>query len=102
MTVDKGVAMVVSDKDNYIEKAENLLAQSAYRTIDRDPTNKPKAKLMLMLRRIKRETNINEGMYKSMYPTSCTHLSSMGYQESIKLVPPSGPLYLARVQLHMG
>ena len=29
-------------------------------------------------------------------------LSSLGYQKSIKLVPPSGPLSLARVQSHMG
>ena len=72
LTVDKGVAMVFLDNENYIEKAENLLAQPAYRTIDRDPTNKLKAKLMLMLRRIRRETNMDEGMYKTMYPTSCT------------------------------
>ena len=72
LTADKGVAMVVLDKDNYIEKAENLLAQPDYRTIDRNPTNKLKAKLILMLRRIKRETNMDEGMYKTMYPTSCT------------------------------
>ena len=47
--------MVVLDKDRYIEKVENLLVQPAYRTIDRDPTNKLKAQLILKLRRIKRE-----------------------------------------------
>ena len=72
LTVDKGVAMVILGKDNYIEKAENLLVQPAYRTIDRDPTNKLKAKLILMLRKIKGETNMDEGMYKTMYPTGCT------------------------------
>ena len=45
LTADKGVAMVVLDRKEYIEKAENLLGQPAYRTIDRDPTNKLKAKL---------------------------------------------------------
>ena len=88
LTADKGVAMVVLDKDKCIEKAENLLAQPAYRTIDRDPTNKLKAQLILKLRRIKRETNMDEGMYKTMYPTGCIPLSFMGYQKSIKLVPP--------------
>ena len=34
----------------------NLLAQPAYRTIDRDPTNKCKAKHITILRRIKRES----------------------------------------------
>ena len=29
LTVDKSVAMVVLDRENYIEKAENLLAQPA-------------------------------------------------------------------------
>ena len=63
--------MVVLDKEKYIEEGKNLLAQPAYRTIDRDPTNKLKAQLILKLRRIKRETNMDEGMYKTMYPTSC-------------------------------
>ena len=39
LTTDKIVAMVVLDKDKYIEKAENLLLQPAYRSIDRDTTN---------------------------------------------------------------
>ena len=87
-TADKGVAMVILDRENYIQKAENLLAQPAYRSIDRDPTNKLKAKLILMLRRIKRKINMDEGMYKTTSPSGCTSLSSMDYQKSIKLVPP--------------
>ena len=56
---------MVLDKDKYIEKAENLLAQPAYR----DPTNKLETQLILKLRRIRRQTNMDEGMYKTMYPT---------------------------------
>ena len=63
--------MVVTEKEDYIQKAEYLLAQLAYRTIDRDPTSKLKAKLITTLRRIKRDTNMDEGTYKTMYPTSC-------------------------------
>ena len=37
--------MVVLDKNKYIEKSQELLAQPAYRTIGRNPTNKLKAKL---------------------------------------------------------
>ena len=44
LTADKGVALVVMDREDYIQKAEELLAQLAYRTIDRDPTNKTKAR----------------------------------------------------------
>ena len=38
----QGVVMVVLDKKEYIEKPEALLAQLAYRTIDKDPTNRLK------------------------------------------------------------
>ena len=48
--------METMDRKDYIEKATNLLAQYAYRTINRDPTNKLKAKLLTLLRKIKRET----------------------------------------------
>ena len=41
--------MVVLDRKEYVEKAENLLAQPAYRTLDRDPTNKLKANLLQYL-----------------------------------------------------
>ena len=44
LTGNKGVAMVVMDREDYIQKAESLLVQPAYRTIDRDPTSKIKAK----------------------------------------------------------
>ena len=64
--------MVVMDKKDYIDKATNLLAQPAYRTISRDPTNKLKAKLVTLLRKIKRETGLEESIYKYMYPTGCT------------------------------
>ena len=71
LTVDKGVAMVVMDKEDYIQKAESVLTQPAYRTIDRDPTSKIKAKLITSLRKIKKNTNLDEGTYKTMYPTGC-------------------------------
>ena len=50
-TADKGVAMVVMDRQDYINKPNNLLAQVAYRPIPRDPTNKIKAKLITVLRK---------------------------------------------------
>ena len=72
LMADKGVAMVVMDRKEYQDKVESLLATSAYRTISKDPTNKLKAQLIQKLRRIKGETNMDEGMYRAMYPTSCT------------------------------
>ena len=38
LTADKEVVIVVLDKKEYLEKAGALLAQPAYRTIDKDPT----------------------------------------------------------------
>ena len=72
LTADKGVDLVVMDIKDYQDKIEGLLATQAYRTITTDPTNRLKVQLILKLRRIKRETNMEEGMYRSMYPTGCT------------------------------
>ena len=62
LIADKGVPMVVVDKQEYINKAEELLAQPAYRAIPKNPTNKIKAQLITKLRRIKRDNNLDEGM----------------------------------------
>ena len=51
---DKGMAMVVMNREDYMDKATNLLSQPVYRTIDRHPTNKLKAKLITLLRKIKK------------------------------------------------
>ena len=91
LTADKGMAMVVTDKQEYISKAEELLAQPAYRTIPKDPTNKIKAQLITKLRRIKKENNLDEGIIKPCIPQGVYPQSFMGYQKSIKLATPSGP-----------
>ena len=88
-TVDIWVALVVIDKEDY-KKAHNLLDQSTYRSIERDPKNKIKAKIIQILRRLKQEIGIDEATYKAMYPTGCLPPSSMDYPKSIKLVFPSG------------
>ena len=67
LTADKGVAMVVMDREEYVTKAQELLAQLAYRLIPRDPTNKNKAHLITKLRKIKKDNNLDEGTYKAMY-----------------------------------
>ena len=55
-TANKGVAMVVMDRWNYINKSNSLSAQSAHRPIPRDHTNKIKTKLITMLRKVRNET----------------------------------------------
>ena len=102
LTANKGVAKVVMDKEDYIQKAESLLAQPAYRTIDRDPTSKIKAKLINTLRKIKEQKNIGEGMYKTMYPTGCMPTKFYGLNKFHKTDTPLGQSYQIGVQLHMG
>ena len=71
LTVDKGVAMVIMDKKEYNSKAQELLTSPAYKSLPRDPTNKIKAQLITELRRIKKDSNLDEGTKTAMYPTSC-------------------------------
>ena len=71
LTADKGVALVVLDKVDYINKAWSLLSQPAYKEIPKDPTNKIKAQLITKLRRIKKDSNLDDSIYKAMYPTGC-------------------------------
>ena len=47
LTVDKGVSMMVMDRDDYNKNAEELLHQPAYRPIPNDPTNSIKPSLFL-------------------------------------------------------
>ena len=69
LTVDKGVSMVVMDRDDYNIKAEELLHQPTYRPIQNDPTNKMKNRLITLLKKIKTEGGLSETTYKRLYPT---------------------------------
>ena len=71
LTADKGVAMVMMDRQDYISKANNLLSQNTYRSIPQDPTNTIKNKLINILKRVKNQTGLNNQTYKAMYPTGC-------------------------------
>ena len=94
--------MVVMDREDYIQKAESLLAQPSYKTLDRDPTNKIKAKLINTLKEIKKDKNLGDDMYKIMYPTGCKPSKFMAYLKSMKWVPLLGQSFQAWGQLCMG
>ena len=53
LTADKGTCLVVMDKEEYINKAQDLLKEDTYRIIPEDPTNKQKNKLIQLLKKIK-------------------------------------------------
>ena len=69
LTADKGVSMVVKDRNDYNNKAEKLLNQPAYRPIPSDPTNMLKTRLISLLKQIKTEGGMNEATYKRLHPT---------------------------------
>ena len=66
LTADKGVAMVIMDRQDYINKSKHLLNQPTYRAICRDPTNTINNKLINILKRVKNQTGLNNATYKSM------------------------------------
>ena len=101
LTMDKGVAMVVMDRKDYTDKAINLLAEPAYRTITRNPTNKLKAKL-ITLRKIKRETGLEDSIYKYMYPIECTSPKFYGLPKVHKTNIPLRPIVSHRGSVTYG
>ena len=96
LTVDKGVAMVVMDRKEYMDKVKGLLAQPAYKTITSDPTNKLKTKLIQKLKRIKRETSMEGGMYRTIYPTCCTAPKFYGLPKVHKTSTSLRPIVVSR------
>ena len=87
LTADKGVAMVVLNKEDYIRKAEDLLSQQTYNKIPKDPTSRQKTKLINLLKNIKAEWGINEETYRIMYPTGSPKFYCLP-----KIIKPGIPL----------
>ena len=71
LTAYKGVAMVIMDRQDYINKANHLINQNTYRSITKGPTNSIKNKLINILKWVKNQTGLDSNTYKSMYPTGC-------------------------------
>ena len=100
--MDKGAALVVLDKEDYINKARGLLSQPAYKEIPKDPTNRIKAQLITNLRRIKKDSNLDEGRYKAMYPTGCVPPKFYGLPKIHKTGNPLRPIVSRRGSVTYG
>ena len=81
LTADKGVALVVMNKEDYIKKAEDLLNQPTYKLIPAEPTKRQKTKLINLLKNIKAEGGINEEAYKGNYCTGAGYPKFYGLPE---------------------
>ena len=92
LTADKGVAMVVMDKQEYTNKGQALLDDTnTYKVLNKDPTPQLKSKLISLLKDIKQSGGLSALKYKQLYPTSAIPPSSMAFPKSIKQAHPSGP-----------
>ena len=82
---------MVMDKEQYINKAEELLKQPTYKTIQSDPPTKYKNKLICLLKTIKTEGRMNEALYRRLYPTGAGSSKFYGlpkiHKEGIPLRP---------------
>ena len=92
LTADKGVSIVVIDKEEYTRKAEELLSQPSYKTILTDPTNKYKNKLITLLKRIKTEGGIDEATYRRLCPTGASPPKFYGLPKVHKSGMPLRPI----------
>ena len=84
--------MVVMDKEDYIHKSEELLQSSTYKILTTDPTTKHRNKLISLLKSIKAEGEINESLYKRLYPTGAGTPKYFGLPKVHKKDVPLRPI----------
>ena len=96
LTADKGVSMVVMDREEYEKISEDLLNQSTYRVLPSDPTSKQKNKLIAILKNIKSEGGINDNIYRKLYPTGASTPKYYGLPKVHKKNVPLRPIISSR------
>ena len=97
LTADKGVVLVVMDRNEYNSKAQDLLQDGGtYKVIKTDSTNKLKNKLISLLQKIKAEGGITEHLYKMMYPTGAVAPTFYGLPKIHKRDIPLRPIVSSR------
>ena len=92
LTADKGVAMVVMNKDDYIKKAQALLDDTnTCKPITADPTTKLKNRLINILKMMKGEGKLEENTCRKIYPTGASAPKFYGlpkiHKENVPLRP---------------
>ena len=92
LMADKGVSMVVMDRDDYNSKAEDLLQQQTYRPIPSDPTSRLKNRLITLLKKIKTEGGMSETTYRRLYPTGAGSPKFYGLPKVHKQGTPLRPI----------
>ena len=93
LTADKGVVLVIMERKDYIEKAQQLLQDpNTYKTIPTDPTTKLKTRLITKLKKIKLDTGMDDITYRRMYPTGAVIPKFYGLPKVHKENTPLRPI----------
>ena len=97
LTADKGVAIVIMDKQDYQEKAKALLEdQGTYKALKTDPTGRLKSRMINLLKKIKSEGGIDDILYKKLYPTGAVTTKFYGLPKIHKDGVPLRPIVSSR------
>ena len=97
LTADKGVAIVIMDKEDYQQKAKALLEdQGTYKALKTDPTGRLKSKMINLLKKIKTEGGIDDIIYKKLYPTGAVTPKFYGLPKIHKDGIPLRPIVSSR------
>ena len=103
LTVDKGVAMVIMDQQDYINKAQTLLQDTnSYKVLPKDPTSHLKNKLITLLKDIKQTGGLSTQKYKQLYPTSAVPPKFYGLSKIHKAGTPLRPIVSSRGSITYG
>ena len=85
LTADKGVTLMMVDKKDYIQKAEDLLGQQqTYKIIPVDLTINQKKRLINLLKNIKAEGGLQDHIYKKITLLEQDPIHYMGLLRSVK------------------
>ena len=97
LTADKGVAIVIMDKEDYQDKAKALLEdQERYKALKTDPTGRTKSRMINLLKKIKSEGGIDDILYKKLYPTGAVTPKFYGLPKIHKDGVPLRPIVSSR------
>ena len=103
LTVDKGVAMVIMDQEDYTNKAQALLQDTnTYKVLPKDPTPQLKNKLITLLKDIKQTGGLTTQKYKQLYHTSAVSPKFYGLPQIHKTGTPLRPNVSSRRSITCG
>ena len=102
LTVDKGVAMVIMDQEDYTNKALTVLQDTnTYKVLPKDLTSQLKNKLIYLLKDIKQTGGLTTNKYKQLYPTSAVPPKFYGLPKIHKTGTPLRPIVSSRGSITM-